>query len=155
MKLSQESAYGIEGLLVLAIKPTGTPMLLSDIAVSRGLPQSFLAKIFQKLARQGLVRSFRGATRGYALARPPGEIKLGDILLAIEGPDFLKRCIFWGNYCAATNPCPLHNSWKEVKDKLIEELMRHTTLGDLATQKNSMHWQAGDNASNDSDRSSG
>ena len=137
MKLSQESAYGIEGLLVLATMPAGTQMLLSDIAVSRGLPQSFLAKIFQKLGHQGLVRSFRGATRGYALARPAGEIKLGEILLATEGPDFLKRCVFWSRYCADANPCPLHNSWKEVKDQIIERLMTHTTLADLMKNQSS------------------
>jgi Rrf2 family protein len=137
MKLNRESAYGIEGLLVLATMPAGTQMLLSDIAVSRGLPQSFLAKIFQKLAHQGLVRSFRGATRGYALARPAGEIKLGEILLATEGPDFLKRCVFWSRYCADTNPCPLHNSWKEVKDQIIERLMTHTTLADLVKRQSS------------------
>jgi Rrf2 family protein len=137
MKLNRESAYGIEGLLVLATIPAGTQMLLSDIAVSRGLPQSFLAKIFQKLAHQGVVRSFRGATRGYALARPPGEIKLGEILLATEGPDFLKRCVFWNRYCADTNPCPLHNSWKEVKDLIFERLMRHTTLADLMKNQSS------------------
>ncbi len=131
MKLSQESAYGIEGPLVLAAMPAGTQMLLSDIAVSRGLPQSFLAKIFQKLVHQEVVRSFRGATRGYALARPAGEIKLGEILLATEGPDFLKKCVFWNQYCADTSPCPLHNSWKEVKGQIVERFMTHTTLADL------------------------
>lgn len=131
MKLSQESAYGIEGLLVLATKPPGTQMLLSDIAVSRGVPQSFLAKIFQKLTRYGVVRSFRGAVRGYALARPPKEIKVKEILLAIEGPDLFKRCIFWSDRCADTNPCPLHDQWKQVKQQLIERVMGQTTLADL------------------------
>ncbi len=137
MKLNRESAYGIEGLLVLAAMPAGTQMLLSDIAVSRGLPQSFLAKIFQKFAHQGVVRSFRGATRGYALARPAQEIKLGEILLATEGPDFLKRCVFWNQHCADTSPCPLHNSWKEVKGQIVERLMTHTTLADLVKNQSS------------------
>jgi len=61
MKLGRQSLYAIEGLLVLAAKPFGTVMLLRDIARSRQVPESFLAKIFQKLTRDGLVVSSRGA----------------------------------------------------------------------------------------------
>lgn len=131
MKLGRESAYGIEGLLALAKKPPGTVMLLTDIAAARGIPQSFLAKIFQKLTRYGVIRSFRGAMRGYALARRPKEIKVKEILLAIEGSDLFERCIFWSDRCADINPCPLHDGWKQVKQQLVGGLMERTTLADL------------------------
>lgn len=131
MKLARESAYGIEGLLTLATKPPGTPIPLRDIASARRVPQSFLAKIFQKLTRYGIVGSFRGAGRGYALARPPKEIKLKEILLAIEGPDIFERCIFWSDRCADSNPCPLHEEWKQIKERVFNKLMDKTTLADL------------------------
>jgi len=131
MKLGRESAYGIEGLLTLATKPRGTAMPLRDIASASGVPQSFLAKIFQKLTRYGIVCSFRGAVRGYALARSPNRIKLKEILLAIEGPDLFERCIFWSDRCADSNPCPLHEQWKEIKEKAIGKLVEKTTLADL------------------------
>lgn len=132
MKLGRESAYAIEGLLVLAKKPLGTAMLLRDIAASRGVPQSFLAKIFQKLTRSGIVSSSRGAIRGYALARRPKEIKVKEIFVAIEGPDLFDRCFFWSDRCADSNPCPMHFRWKRVKRQVIGELMDRTTLADLA-----------------------
>ncbi|MDP2605968.1 MAG: Rrf2 family transcriptional regulator [Deltaproteobacteria bacterium] len=131
MKLGREIAYGIVGLLALAAKPSGTAMLLRDIAGAGRVPQSFLAKIFQKLARHGIVRSLRGAVRGYALSRSPKEIKLKEILLAIEGPDLFERCIFWSDRCADSNPCPLHEQWKEIKEKAIGKLVEKTTLADL------------------------
>jgi len=131
MKLGRESAYGIEGLLTLATKPRGTAMPLRDIASASGVPQSFLAKIFQKLTRHGIVCSFRGALRGYGLARPPNRIKLKNILLAIEGPHLFERCIFWSDRCADSNPCPLHEQWKEIKEKAIGKLVEKTTLADL------------------------
>lgn len=106
-------------------------MPLRDIASARGVSQSFLAKIFQKLTRYGIVRSFRGAGRGYALARPPKRIKLKAILLAIEGPDIFERCIFWSDLCADSNPCPLHEQWKQIKEKAFGKLMEQTTLADL------------------------
>jgi len=132
MKLGRESAYAIEGLLVLAARPVGAPMILGDIADARGVPQSFLAKIFQKLARSGIVLSSRGAIRGYALARPPKQIKVKEIVLAIEGPDLFDRCIFWSDRCGDSDPCPMHFRWKRLKKRIIGELMERTTLADLA-----------------------
>lgn len=106
-------------------------MPLRDIASAKGVPQSFLAKIFQKFTRRGIVRSFRGAGRGYALARSPNRIKLKEILLAIEGPDLFEHCIFWSDRCADSNPCPLHEQWKQIKEKTFGKLMDKTTLADL------------------------
>ncbi len=132
MKLGRESAYAIEGLLVLASKPFGTTMLLQDIAAAGKVPATFLAKIFQKLARGGIVLSSRGATRGYALARRPKEIKVKEVFLTIEGPDLFDRCIFWSDRCADSNPCPMHFRWKRVKQQVVGDFMERTTLADLA-----------------------
>src|SRR3990172_9516882 len=101
MKLSRESEYGIQGLIHLAQQPSGTVTQLAGIAEAQGLPQSFLAKIFQKFLQYGLVRSFRGATRGYTLGRP-----------------------------AAENPCVLQEGWKQIKPK-VTAMMEVTTLQDL------------------------
>ena len=132
MKLGRQSAYAIDGLLVLATKRFGTVMLLRDIARSRNVPESFLAKIFQKLTQDGLVVSSRGAIRGYALARKPKDIKTKDIFLAVEGADLFDRCIFWSDRCSDVNPCPMHHRWKKVRAKVIDDLMEQTTLADLA-----------------------
>ena len=107
-------------------------MLLRDIARSRNVPESFLAKIFQKLTQGGLVVSSRGAIRGYALARKPKDIRTKDIFLAVEGADLFDRCIFWSDHCSDVNPCPMHHRWKKVRDKVIDDLMEQTTLADLA-----------------------
>src|SRR5574342_359367 len=131
MKLGRQSAYAIDGLLVLAAKPFGTVMLLRDIARSRHVPESFLAKIFQKLTRSGLVVSSRGAVRGYALARRPKDISIKEIFLAVEGADLFNRCIFWSDRCADANPCPMHSRWQKVRERAIGDLMERTTLADL------------------------
>ena len=131
MKLSKESRYAIEGLVVLAKNPFGTTMQLRDIAVAGGVPQNFLAKIFQKLNRANIVASSRGAVRGYALARRSKAINVKDVLLAVEGNDTLDRCIFWSDRCADTAPCPMHTHWKRVR-QTIAALMERTTVADLA-----------------------
>ena len=130
MKLSRESEYGIQGLIYLAQQPPGTVLQLAAIAEAQGLPQSFLAKIFQKLTQYEIVRSFRGATRGYTLGRPPGEITLREVLESIEGPGLFERCIFWSHRCAEDNPCVLHEGWKLIKPK-VTAMTEVTTLQDL------------------------
>jgi Rrf2 family protein len=139
LKLGRESEYAIAGLLILAKKPLGTVMLVRDVAEAANVPQHFLAKIFQKLARGGVVTSSRGAVRGYALSRRPRAIKVREIVLAVEGPDLFDRCIFWSDRCADSNPCPMHFRWKKVRDRVIRSLMERTTLTDLfkdAVQRN-------------------
>ena len=131
MKLGRESEYAVEGLLALAKKPFGATMLLRDIAVSGKIPESFLAKIFQKLARAGVLQSSRGAVRGYALARLAKDIKVKDVFLAIEGPELFDRCIFWSDRCADSDPCPMHSRWKRIRQQVLE-MMEQTTLADLA-----------------------
>ncbi len=66
------------------------------------------------------------------MARLPREIKLEQILEAIEGPDLLGRCIFWSEHCSDATPCPLHHRWKGMSKPLTEALLKET-LEDLAT----------------------
>ena len=70
MKLSKESQYGLTGVLALAELPAGSVLSVAEIAAATGLAQPFLAKVFQRLARGGVLQSHRGRSQGYALARP-------------------------------------------------------------------------------------
>ena len=127
MLLTQESLYALEGLAVLTERSPETVVPLAEIADARDLPASFLAKIFQKLARHGVVRAERGRGKGYALSRPAAEITVHEVLTAIEGPQALDRCFFWQGHCADTNPCPLHYRFREMRP-VFEEWLGSITL---------------------------
>jgi Rrf2 family protein len=131
--LSRESQYGLEGLIVLARQPRGKVMLLSQIARTGQLPVGFLARTLQKLRRHSLVSSHRGAVRGYALARPPQEIRLRDIFEAIEGPTVFRRCIFSHRQAGDSHPCRLHDEWARVNATLLA-VMDGTTLAQVAAR---------------------
>jgi len=130
MKFRRESKYGLLGLIYLAQLPPGRVMGAREIAAHEGLPQVFLAKIFPKFVQHGLVTAHRGSTRGYSLAKSPEEIRLREILEAIEGPQVTSQCFFWGSECNVTNPCPVHCQWRAVRP-WIEEILERTTLKDL------------------------
>src|SRR5688500_18568069 len=134
MKLSKESRYAIEGLMVLAKTRTGTLMQLRDIAHTAGAPPNFLAKIFQKLNSPNIEIYSRSAVLGYALVYRPDCIKLKDIFAALDGGDVFDRCIFWSDRCTDLAPCPMHFEWKSMRDG-ITRIMHRTTLADLARKR--------------------
>lgn len=131
MRLTRESAYALRGLAELARRPAGEVVALAEVALAEGLPPTFLAKTFQKLARHGMLRAHRGAGRGYALAHPAAEISVREVLEAIEGVDLFRRCVFLGTHCSDDHPCPLHAHLKPAVTELKAALER-LTLSDVA-----------------------
>lgn len=108
MQLTRDSECALAGLAFLATMPDGVLVPLATVAEARRLPASFLAKIFQRLARHGLLNADRGRCRGYGLTRPRRSITMREVLEAVEGPRLLQRCLLWRAHCDDLNPCPLH-----------------------------------------------
>lgn len=132
MQLTRDSEYALEGLAFLATMPDGVLVPLATVADARRLPASFLAKIFQRLARHGLLNADRGRCRGYGLARPPRSITIREVLEAVEGPRLLQRCLLWRAHCDDDlNPCPLHYRLKVLKPALAS-VLETTTLAEHA-----------------------
>ena len=132
MPFTRESEYALLGLAVLAEREVDAVVSLGEVASERQLPQPFLAKVFMKLARHGLLTAHRGRGRGYSLSRPPTEILVRDVLEAVEGPRLDNRCLFWEGHCHDTNPCPLHFRLKNINmdfSRVLESL----TLADYLT----------------------
>ena len=86
MKLSNKGRYGVRALFDIAFHNDGQPTQIKDISSRQAIPARFLEQIFQDLKRAGLVGAKRGPRGGYHLARPAYEIRLGDVVRALEGP---------------------------------------------------------------------
>ena len=76
MQVTRAGEYAVIGLLYLAAQPAGRTVMIEEISAAEKIPKSFLAKIFQLLAKDGLVRSHRGAGGGFSLAQAPSAISL-------------------------------------------------------------------------------
>ena len=133
MRVTKESEYALRGLAVLANNPFGEVTSLARIAEEQGLPPSFLAKIFQKLARHGLLLAARGPGSGYSLSRPAESITLKEILESVEGPELFEHCMLWSGH-GEDNPCPLHEHLKTVLPALIA-CLDAITLAEYAAGK--------------------
>lgn len=131
MLYSNACEYGIRALTRLADASPGRPVPLKEIAAAEEIPAPYLAKILHALRRADLVRSAKGPGGGYTLARPPATISLLDIKEAIDGTAELRRCASGLDRCSDETPCPLHDTWKPVRER-IEEYLRTTALDELA-----------------------
>ena len=105
-----------------------------SIADELDVPAQYLAKILQDLARIGLLQSTRGRGGGFRLGRAPEDIRLLEVVEAVDGPGFSEEgCVLGLQECSKIHPCPLHWQWKEIRDALIETL-GETTLQDIASR---------------------
>ena len=130
VRLTRGADYGTRGMIHLAKMPPTAVTLVGSIASAEGLPESYLAKIFQDLAKEGILRSHRGAKGGFSLARPPSEITLKDIIEAIEGPIALNRCLAASEGCERRAFCGLHPILAKAQEELVD-ILSMTTLQDL------------------------
>ena len=94
------------------------------------LPYKYLTKLMTQLEKKELVVAFRGRDGGFALKCDASTITLADILEAIGEPLQSKRCVLGFLECDASNPCVLHDSWLEPKNRL-EKMLQTTTLASL------------------------
>ncbi len=86
VKLSNKGRYAVRALFDIAFFNDGKPTQVKDIAERQHIPPRFLEQIFQDLKRSGIVGSKRGPQGGYSLSRRPADIRLGDVVRALEGP---------------------------------------------------------------------
>lgn len=133
MRFTRGADYGTRGMIYLAGMPLESVVLVSEIASAVNLPASYMAKIFQELAKEGIVTSHRGARGGFSLARPADLITLRQIIEAIEGPIALNRCLSPSEGCENCATCPVHPVLARAQGQLVG-VLDHTTLHDLLAQ---------------------
>jgi len=133
---SSACEYAIRALTYMASVPVGTRLLARDVAAHERVPGPFLGKVFQTLVRADMLTSSKGPGGGFSLARDPSTITLFDIYRAIDGTTYLDGCAVGLARCSDETPCPLHERWKPVRER-IRTYLQSTTLADMveATRK--------------------
>jgi Rrf2 family protein len=134
MYLSAQAEYSIRAALDLALAPGTAPVQAKAIADRQDIPVKFLEHILRALRNAGIVQSSRGIHGGYRLVKPAEEIRLGDVIQAVEGPlSATNRGALRhrnGNGHSASHETLVQTVWGEVKGSILDSLNR-TTLADL------------------------
>lgn len=131
--LSPAARHALLGMRALALAAGHGPFRPSVESARRGgLPANTLSKIFQRLARRGLLTARRGPGGGYALARPAARISLAEILRAVQ--DIVPgghHCLLGNRLCNEGSYCPVHRVIRQA-DRLVIEGFAALTLEHLA-----------------------
>lgn len=139
MIFSNPAEYAIRALseLVLMTPPPKTGqtrpgyVMLDTLTTQAGLPREFLAKIFRQLVEKGLLKSAKGPGGGFALAKPPHDISLMTIVEAVDGGNAVDSCVVGLARCNDRMPCPQHDLFKPIRQRLRAYLTT-TTLADTS-----------------------
>jgi len=128
--LSKSCEYGLRATLYLSTLESDGYVSIGEISDELDISFPFLTKIFQKLNDADLLTSQRGPKGGVALTKPPSEIAIYDIVVAIDGDNLFKECVLGLPGCGDAAPCPLHEQWTDKRDQ-VEAMFRSATLDEL------------------------
>src|SRR4051812_2477908 len=115
--------------------PTGSRragfVMLDKLTEQAGLPREFLAKIFRQLVEGGILTSAKGPGGGFSLAKPAHDISLLNVIEVIDGGHQIDGCVVGLARCNDHMPCPKHDLFKPIRQRLRAYLST-TTLADTA-----------------------
>ncbi|MFB3828162.1 MAG: Rrf2 family transcriptional regulator [Bryobacteraceae bacterium] len=130
MIYSRSAEYAIRAFVYLAQVQEGKYAMVKNIAESEQIPAHFLAKILQQLARKGMLRSSKGPTGGFAMRTAPADVKLLDIVEALDGLAAYQKCASGLSECSDEVPCSMHDSWVALRGRIMDYLGQNS-IADL------------------------
>lgn len=120
MKLSTKGRYGLRAMIDLARYSEEAPVSIGSIAQRQAISERYLEQLVAMLKKAGLVKSIRGASGGYVLAKDAGQISVGDVLRSLEGSlEPVKCAAFYSEEgCAASDGCVTKYVWQKINDSM-------------------------------------
>ena len=122
MHLTTKGKYAVTAALDLALHESNDFISISDLALRQSIPGPYLEQLFRNLRKAGILISHRGPGGGYKLSRPSNEIKIGQIISAVEDRMDATQCSGEGN-CSAGSKCLAHNLWTDLNHQVQSFLM--------------------------------
>jgi len=134
MKVSTKGDYGVRALVELAHHFGQGPVQSAEIAARQEVPEPYLDQLLTTLRRAGFIRSVRGPQGGHALIREPREVKLSEVMLALEGSLAPLACVDDPEACTKSGGCVQREVWVRVRDATLD-ILEGVTIADLAVKE--------------------
>lgn len=126
---SKACEYGIRAVIfIVANSKNDKKVGIKDICREIGAPEHFTAKILQNLSRIELIQSTKGPNGGF-FVKEDKDIKLIEIVKAIDGNKLFTGCGLGIKKCSEKKPCPIHYEFKKIRDSL-EQMLKATSVSD-------------------------
>jgi Rrf2 family protein len=130
LRLTKKADYGLMALKFIAEHEDSVSLSAKDIAEAYHIPPQLLAKILQRLARVGLLRSHAGMNGGYTLSKAAKDITAFEVIRAIDGPLFITSCVTESGSCDLTDSCTIKEPLARVNDS-ISDVLKKIRISDL------------------------
>lgn len=130
MRLSTKGQYAVRAMVDLAYYSNNKPVTLQEIAGREDISINYLEQLFAKLRKNNIVSSVRGPGGGYVLAKKAGEIRIGEIVEAVEESLSPVACVDGDKGCQRIDKCVTFRLWKGLGDR-IKEFLNSITVQDL------------------------
>ncbi len=128
----KETEYALRSLAYIKLQNLkGRRPGIAEIASEIETPQSFTAKILQRMVKQGFVESLKGINGGFFFDTAKEDLQLRKVIVSIEGDALFCGCGFGLKHCDENNPCPLHDNYAPIRNA-IEKLVAEETIQSLA-----------------------
>lgn len=128
----KETEYALRGMVYIQIQNVnGRRPGVAEIAQEIEAPFFYTAKIFQRLAKSGFVKSLKGKGGGFFLDPAKKDLPLKEVIIALEGEELFVGCGLGLKNCDENNPCPLHHQYASIKEE-INQLVSGATIQSLA-----------------------
>ena len=126
MRLTRAGEYAVRCVLYLCGQDRGIIVPRREVAQSMEIPEQFLGKIAQQLARASILEIVQGAKGGLRLVVAPDQVTLLDVVEAVIGEIFLNDCLLRPSSCSRVNSCAVHQVWLKARAQLRETLASAT-----------------------------
>lgn len=123
---SKKCELAVQAVLFLSVKERSRIFKAGEISDELKVPKEFVSKMLQILTAGGIIGSKKGKSGGFYLAKDPAEIKLIDIVLAIDGDEVFSSCVLGFPGCSSESPCPVHEKWGKLRDDAFKMLAEET-----------------------------
>ncbi len=131
-RVSQKTEYALRAMVELALRQGQGPIPAREISAAQGIPLRFLEQQLSQLHKAGLVESFRGAGGGCRLSSHASEIRVSEVVDAMEGSFYPMYCVSTDDHtCFQDSRCGLQELWGDVH-VAVRQVFERTTIADLA-----------------------
>jgi Rrf2 family protein len=130
MRISSRGHYGLRMMVEMAAHGGNGLMKMATIAQTFHTPTKYLHNLLGLLKNAGLVRAQAGKGGGYALTRAPADIRVSEILHALEGLPTPVGCVYDGQICPRSDYCAARTIWTRMAEA-VEQVLEDSTLADL------------------------
>ena len=137
MKISTKGRYATRAMLDLALHMNEGPVQVKEISGRIGVSERYLEQLLGPLRIAGLVKATRGARGGFMLSRAPSDIKLSEIIRAMEGSMAPVECVDSAETCSRSDKCVTREIWAQIKDA-IDGILSSMTLEDMVLRQQAL-----------------